>query len=64
MPNEKRKRYTITATYDMPEGDVEYQKFRRKVQMGANLLEKEMGIDVSLEYLAIEEKKPDVMLKD
>lgn len=59
-----RQRIHIHATFDIPAGETAYTLFRNAAQSKIRRLEKELGSDVVLDYLALEVKIVDAIIRD
>lgn len=61
---DKRQRINIVATFEIPEGTDNYNLFRRMLTNKIKLLEKDLGSDAILEYLALEIKITDKIVSE
>lgn len=59
-----RQRINIIATFEIPEGTDNYNLFRRMVENKIKKLEKDLGSDAVLEFLALEVKTTDKIVRD
>lgn len=59
-----RQRIHIHATFDIPAGEAAYNLFRNAAQGKIRRLEKELGSDAVLDYLALEIKNIDTIIRD
>lgn len=59
-----RQRINITATFEIPDGRAAYHHFRNMVETRIKALERDLGPDAVLEYLALEKKETDAIVRD
>lgn len=60
----ERQRINIIATFEIPAGEIAYNIFRNMANDKIKRIEKELGADCVLEYLALEIKTVDAIVRD
>lgn len=58
------QRINIIATFEIPDGEKERAQFRRLTERTIKAMEMVLGSDCVLEYLALETKQLDTIVRD